>query len=126
MDEMNQFGYNLIRNDVLKDVLGKEHDQILYWIGKSLARKYPIATMEELPEFFLKANWGNLTLEKEKRNLYIYLLSGDWMGKTDTRCYQLEAGFLAQQFEMWENRGVGVTPSVQRSSVKFEIEMDRL
>lgn len=126
MDGMNQFGYNLIRNEVLKDVLGKEHDQVLYWIGKSLARKYPIETMDELPNFFLKANWGVLTLEKEKRNHYIYFLNGDWMGKEDTRCYQLEAGFLAQQFEMWKNRGVGVTPHVQRSAVKFEVGIDRL
>ncbi|MCK0473586.1 YslB family protein [Halalkalibacter sp. APA_J-10(15)] len=126
MNNINEFGYSLIRNDVLKDVLGREHDHILYWVGKSLARKYPLSSLEELPEFFLKANWGNLTLEKEKRNHYIYLLSGEWMGKEDQRCYQLESGFLAQQFESWKNRGIGVTSNVHRSTVTFDVQIDRL
>ncbi|MBU8909173.1 DUF2507 domain-containing protein, partial [Desertibacillus haloalkaliphilus] len=56
----DQFGYDLIRNDVLQDLLGKDHDAILYWIGRSLARKYPVSTVEDAILFFEKADWGNL------------------------------------------------------------------
>lgn len=55
MSETNQQlkGYELIRNDVLQLVLGKEHDHLLYWVGKSLARKYKLEEIEELHTFFL-------------------------------------------------------------------------
>lgn len=123
--ETNQFGYDLIRNDVLKDILGKEHDSILYWIGKSLARKYPIETTEQLITFFEKANWGILTLTKEKKQEKTYELTGPWMGKHDERCYQLEAGFLAQQAENSLNLISGATYTVKKDSIIFSVESDR-
>ncbi len=123
--DINQFGYELIRNDVLKDILGKEHDSILYWLGKSLARKYPVETNEQLVTFFEKANWGSLKLLKEKKHVKMYELVGQWMGKHDQRCYQLEAGFLAQQIELSLNLISGATYTVKKESVVFTIESDR-
>lgn len=123
--DTDQFGYELIRNDVLKDVLGQEHDSILYWIGKSLARKYPVETSEQLVAFFDKANWGALTLVKERKQEKMFELTGPWMGKHDQRCYQLEAGFLAQQIELSSNLISGATYSTKKESVVFTVETDR-
>ncbi|GAE34891.1 YslB family protein [Halalkalibacter akibai] len=123
--ETNQFGYDLIRNDVLKDVLGKEHDSILYWIGKSLARKYPTSTIEELISFFEEANWGLLSRTKEKKNMQMFELTGPWMVKGDERCYQLEAGFLAQQLESWYNCIAGATYSAKKQVIHITVELDR-
>ncbi|GAF24049.1 hypothetical protein JCM19047_3917 [Bacillus sp. JCM 19047] len=95
MSETNQQlkGYELIRNDVLQLVLGKEHDHLLYWVGKSLARKYKLEQIEELHTFFKQVYWGDLSLVKQKKNEWYYELSGEWMTKEDERSYQLEAGF---------------------------------
>ncbi|WP_227936664.1 YslB family protein [Alkalihalobacillus deserti] len=123
--QTKQFGYDLIRNDVLKDVLGKEHDSILYWIGKSLARKYAVATIEELFQFFEDANWGTLAQIKDKKQVQVFELSGPWMDKQDTRCYQLEAGFLAQQLEIWYNCVTGSTYTVKKEVIQFIVELDR-
>ncbi|MFC0557863.1 YslB family protein [Halalkalibacter alkalisediminis] len=123
--QIKQFGYDLIRNDVLKEVLGKEHDTLLYWIGKSLARKYPVATIEELISFFEDANWGTLNHIKEKKQVQTFELSGPWITKQDTRCYQLEAGFLSQQLETWHNCITGTTYSVKKEAIHFTVELDR-
>jgi hypothetical protein len=123
--EINQFGYDLIRNDVLRDLLGKDHDTILYWVGKSLARKYPVATVEEVITFFEKANWGTLSRIKEKKQEQLFELSGPWMYKLDQRCYQLEAGFLAQQIETWTNSITGTTYTEKKGSILFKVETDK-
>jgi hypothetical protein len=37
-----------MRDVILPAILGKETDGILYWIGKDLAREYPVASLEDL------------------------------------------------------------------------------
>ncbi|WP_332629149.1 YslB family protein [Halalkalibacter flavus] len=121
----DQFGYDLIRNDVLQDLLGKDHDAILYWIGRSLARKYPVSTVEDAILFFEKADWGNLSKLKEKKQLQVFELKGSWMNNDDKRCYQLETGFLAQQVEMWLECISGATYSKTKDSVLITVETDK-
>lgn len=118
------FGYNVIRNDLLKELLGQEHDSLLYWSGKTLARKYPLHTIEETVDFFKQANWGSLVLIKEKKRQRTFELRGSWMGKHDTRCYQLEAGFLAQQVESWTGFTSGATHTIKKGFILFHIETD--
>lgn len=122
----NQFGYDLIRNDILRTILGKEHDTILYWVGKSLARQHPIEVqqLDDLSQFFLNANWGTLSLLKETKRKKLLELSGDWMGKNDKRCYQLEAGFLAQQYENTFNVFSVATYERKKEKVIFTIEFE--
>ncbi|WP_422123014.1 YslB family protein [Planococcus sp. X10-3] len=88
------FGYEIIRDYVLSDVLGKHESDVLYWAGKSLARKFPLYTLEEAADFFLQANFGELVTEKTGKDEIIFLLRPL---KTENRCFKLEAGFLAQQ-----------------------------
>ncbi|WP_059103864.1 YslB family protein [Shouchella shacheensis] len=119
------FAYDLIRNDVLKDLLGTEHDSLLYWIGKTLARKYPVETLEEAVEFFAKADWGKLELTKERKQEKSYQLEGEWMGRGDDRCYQLEAGFLAEINEQWSNTVSVAFYTVKRNFVQITVHSDR-
>jgi hypothetical protein len=97
------FGYELIRNDLLNDLLGKEQNDILYWAGKMIARKYPLATFEEIIEFFDQAGWGTLTVEEEKKQEVHLTLSSELITYRNQQkknvSYQLEAGFLAMQIE---------------------------
>lgn len=125
MTTMEQFSYHLIRNDVLRDLLGTNHDEILYWAGRSLARKYPLTTIEQLTDFFKRANWGKLTLQKERKYKNIYELTGEWMGKNDNRCYELESGFLAQQIELIKQAPAGATYIKKKYKIIITVQYSR-
>ncbi|UTR05229.1 YslB family protein [Alkalihalobacillus sp. LMS6] len=124
-ESTNDFvGYDLIRNDVLQLVLGKEHDQLLYWVGKSLARKYKLEKVEELHTFFEQVYWGELHLSKQKKNEWHFDLSGDWMTKDDERSYQLEAGFLAETLETHFAIATAATFVKKGKTVRFTVHFD--
>jgi len=56
------FGYELIREELISDLLGKDRPAILYWAGKRLARNYPLFSLDEMKEFFLNAAGENCSL----------------------------------------------------------------
>ncbi|OIJ13907.1 hypothetical protein BKP37_09485 [Anaerobacillus alkalilacustris] len=93
------FGYELLREEVLPDLLGKDHNVILYWAGKSLARKYPLSSIDELIAFFDKAGWGNLVLVKEKKTEAIFELTSHLFDQKKSFSAPLEAGFIAEQIQ---------------------------
>jgi len=97
------FGYELIRDILIPDILGKDTYEILYWAGKNLARKFPLTDYEQLIDFFAKATWGELIIRKESRNeLEFELISPLIAPRVKSKAehyFQLEAGFLAQQIE---------------------------
>lgn len=97
------FGYELIREDLLNEILGNDASNILYWAGKRLARKYPLFSLDELIEFFMNAGWGRLELLGEEKDELEFSLTGDLIEyrlKTKTSStFQLEAGFLAEQIQ---------------------------
>jgi predicted hydrocarbon binding protein len=93
-DWHENFGYELIREHVLGEILGAHESEILYWAGKSLARKFPLFSLDEAPSFFQQANFGELTLEKASKDETVFMLKPL---KLENRCFKLEAGFLAQQ-----------------------------
>jgi predicted hydrocarbon binding protein len=95
------FGYELIRDVLLGDILGNDAADVLYWGGKSLARRFPCADAEELSAFFTESGWGQIKLVKENKKEMIYCLSG---GMTKRRfdiqtnpAFTLESGFVAEQ-----------------------------
>ncbi|WP_102274341.1 YslB family protein [Cytobacillus massiliigabonensis] len=97
------FGYELIRELLLHELLGDDAPEILYWAGKRLARKYPMDTFDEISTFFQKAAWGSLTIIKESKNemeleLFSPLIK-QRCSENKHSTFQLEAGFLAQQIE---------------------------
>jgi len=97
------FGYELIREELLSDFLGKDHESILYWAGKRLARTYPLFSFNEIKEFFLNAGWGHLqVIEDSKNEIKIELTSELISYRLRTKSnptFQLEAGFLAEQIQ---------------------------
>ncbi len=99
-DSPTQFGYELIRDHVLPSILGKHENDILYWAGKELARKFPMFKAEELNVFFNEAGWGNLVLGKSGKDELYYSLHIDRDSHKEGRSYQLETGFIAEQHQL--------------------------
>lgn len=97
------FGYEIIREFLLEDLLGKEGPQILYWAGKQLGRRFPLSSTAEVITFFQEAGWGDLELQKEEKEEMKWELSGKLIERrfsiNDAIHFQLEAGFLAYQME---------------------------
>ncbi|WP_238941730.1 YslB family protein [Bacillus sp. REN10] len=119
------FGYEIIRDVLLTDVLGKETADILYWAGKSIARKFPCATFEELASFFSEAGWGQLTLLKEARNEKIFVLSGPYIDRRFSihtePSFTIESGFLAEQISLQEQTIAESICEVQKRAHKVQI-----
>lgn len=97
------FGYELLRDILIPDLLGKETPEISYWAGKHLARKFSVDSLEDSESFFLDAGWGNLKLVTETKNEMKLELTGDIVERRFQMladpCFRLEAGFLAQQVQ---------------------------
>ncbi|HZG70025.1 MAG TPA: YslB family protein [Chondromyces sp.] len=114
------FGYELIRDVLLVDILGKDANEILYWAGKSLARKFPCSTIEELATFFNEAGWGTLTLEKESKREKHFELSGTVVHRRlmiqQEPAFTLESGFLAEQIGIQEKAASEAINDIQKRS----------
>ncbi|EGQ22401.1 YslB family protein [Mammaliicoccus sciuri] len=93
------FGYNLLRDHLLPTLLGKHEDDILYWLGKDMARKFPILSLDELPAFFAEAGWGQLAIEKTVKQETHYTLHNSSLLELSGGSCSLEAGFLAEQHQ---------------------------
>ena len=97
------FGYELIRDILIPDILGKDTPDILYWAGKSLARKFPLVTTEEMIAFFMEAGWGRLELIVMNKKEMKFELSGPIIARRidmkSEDSFKLEAGFLAEQIQ---------------------------
>lgn len=94
------FGYSLFRDHILPSVLGRHEEEILYWAGKELASSFPLFSMDEAPEFFREAGWGNLEQLSTGKKEIVFELSPDPEDvKKGQRCYSVEAGFLAGQYQ---------------------------
>ena len=127
MKTIPSFGYEIVRDHLLQTILGKHEEDILYWAGKDLARKFPLFSMEEAVQFFTEAGWGELTLEKEKKDERIYVLTNDAdMLNIEHRCFRLEAGFLAEQ----QQRQLGFLTecyeekNIKQNFIKFTVKTD--
>ncbi len=98
------FGYELIREILLPEILGKDTPEILYWAGKRLARKFPLTDIAQIIDFFAQASWGQLEIKKEnKTEIQFELISPLIVSRVKSKAehfFQLEAGFLAQQIEL--------------------------
>lgn len=99
---VNLFGHELIRTELLTNILGKDAEAILYWAGKELARNHPLTSFEDVVLFFEQASFGTLIRTKEKRSSSTYSLSGkliDLRLAQKGAVFSLEAGFLAEQMQ---------------------------
>ncbi|MEK4028614.1 MULTISPECIES: YslB family protein [Bacillaceae] len=119
------FGYELIRDALLADVLGKEAGPILYWAGKSLARKFPCQNSEDLCSFFEEAGWGTLTLLKEAKREKTFELSGPFIERRfsvqSEPSFSLESGFLAEQISSNEQAEAESVVDIQKRTKKVTL-----
>lgn len=101
------FGYTLIRDALIPNLLGQETNEILYWAGKELARQYPLNNQQDTILFFKKAGFGTLTLDSRHKNKVIFRLSGfaveNRLAMVKQPSFNLEAGFLAEQIQQQES-----------------------
>ncbi|MED3687687.1 YslB family protein [Peribacillus butanolivorans] len=124
------FGYELIREVLLNDILGKDSNQILYWAGKQLARKFPLNGEQEVVAFFQNAGWGHLEIIKFSKTEMELSLTGEIISRRldlHPDChFQLEAGFLAEQFTMQKKFLSESTEEIKRRAKKvtFTIQWD--
>lgn len=98
---ISSFGYEIIRDHILSSILGKHENDVLYWAGKELARKFPCKSQDELIAFFADACWGTLELMKESKDGRIFQLTNDpEILQIKQRSFRLEAGFIAEQIQL--------------------------
>lgn len=119
-------GYDMIRYIGLPDILGKERDTMLYFMGKSLARKFEIETLEDIYSIFSILGWGRLELVKEKKKQLTFHLLDDSIvlrlkGPLDVD-FRLEAGFLAEAVQRITERECECQEEIHKRihQVKFD------
>jgi hypothetical protein len=98
------FGYELIRNLLIPELLGKETASILYWSGRKLARQYPLDNEQQIIDFFNRAGWGNLEQVNKAKNKTIFECSSPLVEARindfpDSGNFSLESGFIAEQIQ---------------------------
>lgn len=95
------FGYEIIRDYLMPAILGKHENDVLYWAGKDIARKFPCTDIHLIISFFKDTGWGTLTIEKEMKDGFLLQLTNDdpELLNMAERSFRLEAGFIAQQIQ---------------------------
>lgn len=121
--EMNAYAYELIREIVLPDMLGQDYSSMMYWAGKHLARKFPLESWEEFPAFFEEAGWGTLTNVSAKKQELEFELEGQIISNRlkyqKEPCFQLEAGFIAEQIQLMNDQIAESYEQVKREPIKW-------
>lgn len=130
LDHVSYFGYSLLRDVLIPELLGDETNTISYWAGKHLARKYPLNTMDEIVAFFKAASWGTLTLAKKDKYSLELELSGDVVSKRfqqETCSFHLESGFVAEQIQRQNNclTEAYLTHKEKNGKVLISVQWDR-
>lgn len=125
--EVPAFSYKLFRNDILPELLGEDESVILYYIGRTLARKHEDTWKEHgVPIFFQDAGWGLLDEIKIKKDSKTYELSVDF--SVSETSFALETGFLAQVTENETGFVTEATYEVKETnpqSVQIYVRTDR-
>lgn len=122
-----EFGYALFRDHILPSVLGRHEEEILYWAGKELASEFPLFDMDEAAGFFLEAGWGMLSRESAgKREIHYVLEPDPEQVKKGRRCYSVEAGFLAAQYQKIHDKMAECRPEPdhRRGTVRLTLAWD--
>jgi hypothetical protein len=126
---VSQFAYELLRSDLLPELLGKEERNILYWAGRHLARKYPLHTMEEVHAFFKEAGWGSLEMTEASGSEMIFSLQSSLIEQRlqnfQHHTFSLEAGFLAEQIQLQKKCTTEALESIKRNKISITVQWDK-
>lgn len=93
-----------MRDVILPLILGKETNGILYWIGKDLARQYPVQSIEDLTTLVGQLGLGTLALASNRGTTFTWKLSGPVVAERislqkEHTSFTLEAGLIAKELE---------------------------
>lgn len=101
------FAYELLRDILIPEMLGNDTDEISYWVGKHIARTFPLLSNEEISSFFKEAAWGDLELVEQNKKEMKLELTGDIVERRllmhNEPSFRLEAGFIAEQVQSQKN-----------------------
>ncbi|BDR58790.1 DUF2507 domain-containing protein [Xylocopilactobacillus apicola] len=90
----------LMRDIVLPDIFNDDKNKILYYYGKDLANNFDFPQIEEIMAIFEKIGFGQITLEKVKKDIYLFQVLGKSVDQrflvSQKPEFALETGFLAQ------------------------------
>ncbi|UQS86782.1 YslB family protein [Nicoliella spurrieriana] len=110
----------LLRDGVISDLLGEDIHSILYWAGKSMARKYATTNPADLITFFEQSGLGHLTIQSENKTAIEWLIDGPIVNArlavNADADFMFEAGLLAQSVE--QQRGLISEAELNKKSVK--------
>lgn len=93
-----------LRDVILPAILGKEADEMLYWIGKDIAREFPVGSPEDLQLITSQLGFGDLSLQKKTTTSQLWRLGGQSVKERieqngEQTSFGLEMGFIAQEIE---------------------------
>lgn len=111
-------GFDVLRYLALPDLLGEEAPTLLYFMGKNLARKFDIQSIDDIIYIFDQLGIGKLELVKEKKKEKIFHLLSDSVvlrlkGPFEAD-FRLEAGFLAEAVQRIEGTECECTEEINR------------
>ncbi|WP_099158695.1 YslB family protein [Virgibacillus ndiopensis] len=117
-------GYDLLRYYSLPEILGTEANTLLYFMGRNLARKLDIKTIEDIYFIFDKLGWGKLELVKKKRKEIIFHLMADSVANRLNAPFEsefrLEAGFLAESIQIINEASCECMEEVNKKILQVE------
>lgn len=129
LDELQSSGagYEILRYVSLPELLGAESDSLLYFIGRNLARKLEITSIDDIYLIFHKLGWGNLEFVKERKKELIFHLMADSVAKrmnspfsTD---FRMEAGFLAEAVQLVKENPCECVETIHKKIFQVELSV---
>ncbi|MBM7617441.1 putative hydrocarbon binding protein [Weissella uvarum] len=123
--EINTFSLVALRDRLLPDLLQDDESNILYWAGKSLARREEFSSITAIEIYFSRIGFGNLKALGHKGTEIKWELTGPIVGarlaeRTEASFY-LEAGFLAQALETLSGVGTEAQVNVADDIATFDV-----
>ena len=115
---------SLYRDTILPQILGQDTEQILYWAGKHVSRKYDLSNVAELPEFFDMAEFGKLEILKERKRSAAFELSGQVVQDriaSGSDEFSLECGIIAECIERQNGNPTEAAANVNEKKQTVEI-----
>lgn len=123
-------GQDVLRYICLPEFLGMEKENLLYFIGKRLARNLDIKTLDDIFLVFNKLHWGKLELIKDKRNKMDFHMMADAIAQRIESSinieFLLEAGFLAEAIGIITNRPCEVTETINEKLYRVDFKLNFL
>ncbi|WP_404453393.1 YslB family protein [Virgibacillus necropolis] len=120
-------GYDVLRYLSLPELLGRESDTLLYFMGRNLARILTFDTIEDIYHIFDKLGWGKLELIKSKRKELIFSLMSDSVVNRLNAAFdvdfRLEAGFLAEAIQQLKDTEAECTEEINKKIMQVEFSV---